>query len=77
MVLMPRKCGNCIGYTVSEMSLSGTDSTNYHLSGGYTTSGSDGVILPMTVSISATKVYDGSSDLLAMLPWKLELHLKH
>ena len=56
--------GTGIGYTVSEMSLSGTDSTNYHLSGGYTTSGSDGVILPKTVSISATKVYDGSSDLL-------------
>ena len=56
--------GTGIGYTVSEMSLSGTDSTNYHLSGGYTTSGSDGVILPKTVSISATKIYDGSADLL-------------
>ena len=55
--------GTGINYTVAEMSLSGIDSSNYHLSGGYTASGSDGVILAKTVSISAAKTYDGNKDL--------------
>ena len=55
--------GTGINYTVSEMSLSGSDSGNYHLTGGYTASGSDGVVLAKTVSISAAKTYDGNKDL--------------
>ena len=55
--------GTGISYTVSEMSLSGSDSNNYHLSGGYTASGSDGVVLAKTVSISGAKTYDGNKDL--------------
>ncbi|MFL2912189.1 MAG: YDG domain-containing protein [Opitutales bacterium] len=55
--------GTGINYTVAEMSLSGIDSSNYHLSGGYTASGSDGVVLAKTISISAAKTYDGNMDL--------------
>ena len=55
--------GTGINYTVAEMSLSGIDSSNYHLSGGYTASGSDGVVLAKTISISAAKTYDGIKDL--------------
>jgi hypothetical protein len=50
-------------YTISSLTLSGTDAANYYLSGGDSFSGNDGAIAKKTVSLSATKTYDGSTTL--------------
>jgi ABC-type Fe3+ transport system substrate-binding protein len=52
-----------IGYTVSGLSLSGDDAANYHLSGGTSFTDSNGEITKRTVTLSAGKTYDGTTDL--------------
>jgi hypothetical protein len=58
-----KNAGPNLGYTVSGLQLSGADQANYVLSGGNTLSGSDGTITPKTVTLSANKVYDGTTNL--------------
>ena len=50
-------------YTVGSLTLGLADSTNYYLSSGNSMSGNDGEITKKTVTLSATKTYDGNSDL--------------
>ncbi|WP_430438386.1 YDG domain-containing protein [Neorhodopirellula lusitana] len=63
--------GTGLSYTVGNLELSGTDANNYYLSGGSTYSAADGVITPKNVTITAptaTKVYDGNTNLVATTP---------
>ena len=58
-----KNVGTQLSYTVAVQGLSGTDAANYYLSQGNQFSGTDGAITPKTVSISAGRVYDGSTTL--------------
>ena len=54
-----------LNYTISGLSLSGLDSSNYYLSGGATFSGTNGSITARPLSVSFTgvsKVYDGGTS---------------
>ena len=56
--------GTSLNYTVNNLTLSGADSGNYHLTGGDSFSGSNGAITARTVNVTAnaqSKVY-GQSD---------------
>ncbi|TBV12352.1 YDG domain-containing protein [Stutzerimonas kirkiae] len=56
--------GSGINYTVGGLMLSGSDAGNYHLSGGTSFSGDDGVIAKRSLAVDYTgvdKVYDGSA----------------
>lgn len=50
-------------YTVSSVTLGGSDADNYYLTGGDSFSGSNGEVTKKAVSLSAAKVYDGSTSL--------------
>jgi filamentous hemagglutinin family protein len=50
-------------YTLGSLTLSSTDASNYYLSSGNSMSGNDGEITKKTVTLSASKTYDGSTDL--------------
>lgn len=52
-----------LNYTISNMSLTGDDAGNYYLSGGSSLSGSNGEIVAKTVTLSDSKVYDGTTAL--------------
>ncbi len=57
-----KNAGTGLSYTLSGLTLSGADAGNYHLTGGASFSGSNGVITaaPLTVTASnASKTYDG------------------
>jgi hypothetical protein len=58
-----KNAGPNLGYMVSGLQLSGAEQANYVLSGGNALSGSDGTITPKTVTLSANKVYDGTTNL--------------
>ena len=52
-------------YTLSGVTLSGADSTNYYLSGGTSFTGNDGTITQKDVTVSytaANKIYDGTAN---------------
>lgn len=55
--------GSNISYSVTGLALTGADASNYVLSGGTSFSGSNGVITPRTVTLSANQVYSGSTVL--------------
>ncbi|MDG1139035.1 MAG: YDG domain-containing protein, partial [Opitutales bacterium] len=55
--------GTGLSYTLSDMSLSGTDSNNYYLTLGYTTTATNGEIVAKTVGLAASRIYDGAVDL--------------
>lgn len=55
--------GSNISYNVTGLALTGTDASNYVLSGGTSFSGSNGTITPRTVTLSANQVYSGSTVL--------------
>ena len=55
--------GSGLSYTLSDMSLSGTDSNNYYLTPGYTTTATNGEIVAKTVELAASRIYDGTVDL--------------
>jgi len=55
--------GTNLSYNVSGLSLGGADAGNYYLTGGTSFSGSNGVITPRTVTLSADQVYSGSTAL--------------
>ena len=50
-------------YTVSSVTLGGADAANYYLTGGDSFSGSNGAVTKKLVSLSAAKVYDGSTSM--------------
>ncbi len=59
-----RNAGTNLGYNVANLQLGGADSNNYFLTGGATLAGSDGIITPRPVAITAesiSKVYDGNA----------------
>jgi hypothetical protein len=60
-----KNVGTNLSYSLSALSLGGVDASNYYLSGGGTSSGSNGVITakPLTISgiTAANKTYDGTS----------------
>lgn len=58
-----KNAGTNKAYSVSSLTLGSTDSANYYLSGGNAMSGNDGVITKKTVTLGATKTYDGTTDL--------------
>ncbi len=55
--------GTGLGYSVTGVGLSGSDAGNYRLVGGNSFSGSNGTITPKTLTVSADKVYDGTTAL--------------
>jgi hypothetical protein len=59
-----KNVGSGLGYTVSGITLNGTDAANYHLAGGSNSlTGSDGVITAATLKLTTsnvTKIYDRS-----------------
>ncbi|MDY0135524.1 MAG: YDG domain-containing protein, partial [Thiomicrospira sp.] len=61
-----KNVGTNLGYTVSNLTLSGTDAGNYYLSGGASLTGSDGTISAKTLTLNniaaSDKVYDGSAN---------------
>ena len=60
-----RNVGTGLGYTLSNVALSGADAGNYFLTGGTSFSGSNGAITqrPLTVSYTASsKTYDGNTS---------------
>ncbi len=62
-----KNASNNLSYTVSNITLSGADASNYHLSSGSSLSGSDGSITPAALVLSAsnvTKTYDGTTSAL-------------
>ena len=58
-----KNAGSSLGYSFSNVVLSGADGSNYYLPGSNTFSGSNGSITPKTVTLSASKTYDGSTNL--------------
>ncbi|RQO56255.1 hypothetical protein DBR47_17055 [Paucibacter sp. KBW04] len=60
-----RNAGSPVDYTVSNLSLSGSDAGNYYLAGdGHSFSGHDGAITPRAITFTApiiSKVYDGGT----------------
>jgi hypothetical protein len=60
-----KNAGSGLGYSISNLVLSGTDAANYYLSGGGSFSGSNGVITPAPLTISgitaSNKVYNAST----------------
>lgn len=58
-----KNAGTGLSYTIANVTLSGADAANYHLTAGSSFTGNDGVITPKIVSLSASKVYDGSTNL--------------
>jgi hypothetical protein len=60
-----KNAGTSLDYTINNVALSGTDATNYYLSGGNSFSGSDGTITQKDVTVSYTgvdKTYDGTTS---------------
>ena len=55
--------GTNLSYNVTGLALTGADAANYVLSGGTSFSGSNGVITPRTVTLSANQTYSGSTTL--------------
>ncbi|MDO9365005.1 MAG: YDG domain-containing protein [Methylotenera sp.] len=56
--------GTGLGYTISNLSLSGTDSENYYLSAGTSFSGSNGEITARVLALNfegVNKIYDGNA----------------
>jgi filamentous hemagglutinin family protein len=54
--------GSSRSYTLADITLSGADKDNYSLTSG-TISGTDGVIAPRPLTLTASKVYDGTTSL--------------
>ncbi len=57
-----KNAGTGLNYTISSLTLSGADASNYHLTGGSSFNGSNGVItaVPLTITANnASKTYDG------------------
>jgi filamentous hemagglutinin family protein len=57
--------GNLLSYAFEQVSLSGADASNYYLPTGVNFSGSNGIIMPKPVTLTApsqTKVYDGNTN---------------
>ena len=64
-VFASKNAGNAVGYSVSGVTLNGTDQTNYYLTGGTSFTGSNGVITPAALTLSTTavtKTYDGTTN---------------
>jgi len=62
--LSQKDVGSNLSYTISNVSLSDTDSANYFLSAGTSFTGNDGSITPRTITLGFTgidKVYDGNT----------------
>ena len=63
-----KHAGTGLGYTVSNIALSGADASNYHLAGGTSSfSGNNGVITPATLKLTTSnviKTYDGTTSAL-------------
>ena len=61
-----KHAGTGLGYTVSNIALSGADASNYHLAGGASSlSGNDGIITPATLKLTTSnviKTYDGTTS---------------
>ena len=58
-----KNAGTSLGYSFASVTLSGDDKDNYYLLGGNSFTGSNGIITPKTVTLSASKTYDGSTSL--------------
>ena len=58
-----KNAGTNLTYTISNISLLGGDASDYYLSGSNSFTGSDGVITKKILSLSATKTYDGNTNL--------------
>ena len=60
-----KNAGNSKSYTLTGISLGGADAANYYLSAGANLTGSNGTIMPKSVSVSgitaANKIYDGTT----------------
>jgi trimeric autotransporter adhesin len=58
-----KNVGTGLSYAVNGLALGSADSANYYLNGGNTLTAADGAITAKTVTISATKTYDTTTDL--------------
>jgi len=58
-----KNVGTGKSYAVTSLTLGSSDAANYYLSGGDTFSGNNGEITPKTVSLAATRTYDGTHTL--------------
>jgi filamentous hemagglutinin family protein len=62
-----KNAGTNLGYTISDLVLSGADSGDYYLSGGASFTGNNGVITPAPLTLSVgnvSKVYDGNTSVI-------------
>jgi hypothetical protein len=50
-------------YAVTSLLLGAADAANYYLAGGDSFSGSNGEVTPKTVSLTASRIYDGTRDM--------------
>ena len=55
--------GTNLSYTLSNLALTGADAANYVLTGGTSASGTNGIITPRTVTLSANQTYSGNTTL--------------
>jgi len=58
-----KNAGTSLDYSISNLALGAADAANYYLSGGTSFAGSDGTITTKTVTLSASKTYDGNATL--------------